>query len=296
MKGKGAAIGTFDGLHRGHQSVVDTLIRKCEERGLEPVVVTFDRHPLALIDPEREPEKLSTDHSRAGRLKGRGVEPLVMEFNRTLQQTNASEWIQRLHDEFGVRLLVVGYDNTFGSDGVTLSLADYRELGKRAGMEIIEAPELEGISSSAIRKAVKNGEMEKAAEMLGRPYALEGTVERGNAIGRKLGYPTANLKTAHRIAIPAPGVYAGRLQLSPKEIFPAMINIGTRPTIGDGKENIIEIHAIGWTGDLYERELTVEFLKRMREEIKFDSLEELKAQLDKDREEVLKICDIKGEK
>lgn len=293
MKKRGAAIGTFDGFHRGHQSVVDTLIHQCEEKGLEPVVVTFDRHPLALIDPEREPDKLSSDHHRTRRIEKQGVRPLVMEFNRELQQTSAEEWLKRLHDEFGVKLLVIGYDNTFGNDGVALSIADYKRMGEMTGVEVIEARELEGISSSAIRKAVKNGEMEEAAEMLGRPYSLEGIVERGNGIGRKLGYPTANLNVGERIAVPASGVYAGRLELPDHTSFPAMINIGTRPTIGAGDQRVIEIHAVGWSGDLYEKELTVEFLKRLREEKKFDSIEDLQCQLDIDREEVMKICNKK---
>lgn len=290
MKRRGAAIGTFDGLHLGHKSVVRTLVGHSMDRGLEPVVITFDRHPLALIAPEREPDKLSTDKKRISALEEAGVTPLVVEFNESLRNTTAEEWLKRIKEEHGVALLVIGYDNTFGSDGVALSIADYKKLGLKTGVEIIEAPELEGISSSEIRKAVKRGDVKEAARLLGRFYSIEGEVVGGNSLGRQLGFPTANIRVGEKIALPVKGVYAGRIDIPGDGRYPAMINIGNRPTVSSGDEIVMEVHAIGWSGDIYGKTVAVEFIDRLRDEQKFDTVEELKRQLDDDREKVLKIC------
>ena len=190
----------------------------------------------------------------------------------------------------GVTLIVLGYDNTFGSDGVNLSVADYKDLGARYGIEVVESPELKDISSSAIRRAVISGDMEKAAAMLGHSYVLTGIVERGNGIGRELGYPTANLRAEAGCAIPREGVYAARIKLPDNKIYPAMINIGRRPTVELGDDLVIEVHIIGWEGDLYGRRVEVEFVKYIREEKKFDSLDSLKEQLRKDRSMVFDLA------
>ena len=291
MKRKGAAIGTFDGLHLGHRSVLELLKTESQERGLDPIAITFDRHPLELIAPERVPPQLTTVGKRKKLLRETGVEPVVLMFDEDLRKTSAEEWMKRMRDEFGVGLLVIGYDNTFGHDGVNLSVGDYKEMGKKSDIEVIVANELKDISSSAIRKAVKNGEMERSHEMLGRPYSITGRVVEGQSLGRALGFPTANIAIDPKIAIPKDGVYAAIVKINDGSNHPAMVNIGVRPTLGRSSERVIEVHILDWQGDLYGKEITVRFLKRLRDEKRFDSIDELKRQLSIDREEVLGVVE-----
>ena len=290
MKPKVIAIGTFDGVHRGHKSVLGVLMEYAREHDYEPVAVTFNRHPLALISPDRRPDELTPLEKKKNLLKETGVRPLVMNFDEDLRCTTSKELMQRLHDEEGVRALVIGYDNTFGCDGVNMSLEEYRRLGEETGVEVITAPEIKEVSSSAIRKAVKAGDMEKASEMLGRPYSITGVVESGNRLGHILGYPTANLTPEQGISLPKPGVYAAIVKdLSNGEKYPAMVNIGTRPTVKRGDDIVIEAHLFDFTGNLYEKEITVRFIKRLRDEMKFNTIDELKHQLEEDDKESREI-------
>ena len=290
MKGRVAAIGTFDGVHRGHRSVLKVLTDYAKENDLEPVAITFDQHPLALIDSSRIPKELTPLWKKKKLLKEVGANPTVLEFNEPLRATTAEDWMKRLHDEFNVRALVIGYDNTFGSDGLSLSLEDYNKLGEKEGVEVITAPEIRGVSSSAIRKAVAAGEMEKAHEMLGRPYSITARVVKGNSLGHTIGYPTANIELPEGAAVPKPGVYAAIVKTIDDGLkHPAMVNIGTRPTVMRGDHAVIEAHLIDWQGNLYGKEITVRFIKRLRDEQKFDSINALKRQLAKDRDDVLKM-------
>ena len=288
MKRRGAAIGTFDGVHRGHKSVLKTLTDLCSLKGLEPVAITFDRHPLAHIDPSRMPPSLTLLPKKKELLNRNGVMPVVYQFNEDLRCLTAEQWMLKIRDELGVDLLVIGYDNTFGCDGINLSLNDYRNLGKKLGIEVVEAPELKGISSSAIRKAIRAGHVDKAAEMADRLPSVSGIVVPGNKLGRSLGFPTANLQAEEGIAIPGNGVYAAQAVLPAGERFPAMVNIGTRPTVRRGMDTVIEAHIIGWQGDLYGKKIKLRFIARLRDEIKFDSIEDLKRQLEEDRQNTLK--------
>ena len=287
MKMRGAAIGTFDGVHLGHCSVLDVLSRLCEEKDLSPVAITFEKHPLAHIAPERCPVEI-TPLPQKKRLLGKyGVEPLVFTFDEEMRMTTAEEWMRKIYSELGVRLLVIGYDNTFGYDGINLSIADYRALGQKIGIEVVEAPELKDISSSAIRKAVIAGDMENAERMLGRPYSLSGVVVEGNQVGRTLGFPTANLNVPENSAVPAKGTYSGLVKLPDGKVYKAMVNIGTRPTLRRSDESVIEAHLIGFSGDLYGRQITLQFLKRLRDEIKFDTIEDLRKQITRDKEMIV---------
>lgn len=290
MKDKVAAIGTFDGVHRGHRSVLKVLADYAREHDMEPVAITFDRHPLALIDASRVPGDLTPLWKKKKLLKELGATPMVLEFNEPLRSTTAQQWMRRLSEEFGVKALVVGYDNTFGSDGINLSLDDYRKLGSKVGIEVLTANEIKGVSSSAIRKAVMAGEVEKAGEMLGRPFSITAQVVRGNSLGHTIGFPTANIDIPGGAAIPKPGVYAAIVKtLDDGKKHPAMVNVGTRPTVMRGDDAVIEAHLIDWNGDLYGKDITVRFIKRLRDEQKFDSIEALKCQLVNDRKEVLNL-------
>ena len=283
-----AAIGTFDGVHRGHRSVLKVLADHAKENDLTPLAFSFSQHPLALIDPKRTPPELTPLGKKKKLLNEAGAKPVVLEFNEDLRHTTAHDWMKRMRDEFGVKSLVIGYDNTFGSDGVNLSLEDYRNIGENLGLEILTAPEIKGVSSSAIRKAVLAGDMPRAQEMLGRPYSITSVVTHGNKLGHTIGYPTANITPPPNVALPKPGVYAAIVKtLHDGKKHPAMVNIGVRPTVMRGDNTVVEAHIIDWNGDLYDKEITVRFIKRLRDEIKFDSIEALRKQLSADREEAL---------
>lgn len=289
MSARVAAVGTFDGLHRGHLAVIDAVTKIARERDLEPMAVTFDRHPLQLIAPQRAPKAISTIENKIDMLRQRGLTPLVLPFDEKLRATPALDWIHLLKREYDVVCLVVGYDNTFGSDGVNLSISDYRAMGRQAGIDVVEAPYVEGISSSAVRKAVEQGCVEMAADMLGRDFSLPGIVVDGNKLGRTIGFPTANLLPTPGIVVPARGVYAAFASLpgAPKPL-PAMVNIGVRPTIRRGEQRTIEAHVLDWSGDLYGKPMSIAFRSRLRDEQMFKSIDALRTQLRQDAENARK--------
>ena len=287
---KAAAIGTFDGVHLGHRSVLKKLTDHAQKNGLQPLAITFTNHPLALIAPERIPTMLTPLWKKKNLLKEVGVTPLVLDFDEDLRSVTAAEWMKKLKEEFNIEAIVIGYDNTFGCDGVNMSLDDYRKIGENIGMDVITADEVKGVSSSAIRKAVAAGEMEKAQEMLGRPYSITAKVIKGNSLGHTIGFPTANISLPEGMTLPKLGVYAAIVKtLEDGKKYPAMVNIGTRPTVMRGNETVIEAHIINWKGDLYGKDITVRFIHRLRDEEKFESIEALKKQLSQDKAEVLNL-------
>lgn len=289
---KAVTIGTFDGVHRGHRLVLDTLKKEAETRGLQPVAITFDRHPLELVAPDRAPGNLMSTERKAEMIRREGVEPLVLPFTEQLRSMRAYEWLDYIHRKYDVKLLVAGYDNTFGSDGIDMSIADYKAMGEAIGIEVISATEEEGVSSSAVRKAVKAGEIEKASSLLGHRPELEGRVAPGFHVGHEIGFPTANLQVSSRIVMPASGVYAALAFIEGTEKgYPAMVNIGYRPTFeGTTKESThltVEAHIIGMEDELYGKTVRLELIDRLRYERKFSSVDELVGQLKRDREETL---------
>lgn len=293
MKHRAVTIGTFDGVHRGHQLVLRTLREEASGRDLEPMAITFDRHPLDLIAPLRAPGNLTSVARKRRLIEREGVTPLILAFTENLRSMRAYEWLDHIYRKYGVRLLVAGYDNTFGSDGIDLSLADLRAMGDSIGIEIIEAPEVPGVSSSKVRKAVKAGDIRNAIAMLGRLPELEGKVVPGFHVGTDIGFPTANLQIARGMVIPAGGVYAAKAYIDGKDAYPAMVNIGMRPTFDGTKVHSghpsIEAHIVGVDEDLYGRVLRLEFAARLRDECKFDSVADLKRQLELDRQSTLKF-------
>lgn len=279
MNGTAAAIGTFDGVHRGHAAVLRCVCEEARSHGLDPIAITFDRHPLSLIAPERVPLAITTTERKEKLIRQAGLTPVVVAFDDELRHTTAEQWMRILSEKYGVRLLVVGYDNTFGCDGINFSISDYRRLGLKFGIEVTEAPTVEGISSSAIRKAIAAGDVEAAREMLGRPHSVSGMVVEGNRLGRTIGFPTANILTKPGIAVPANGVYAAKAKLPDGSLHPAMVNVGVRPTIGRGNAPTVEAHIIGWKGDLYGHPVKLEFFRRLRDETRFKSIDALRRQL-----------------
>ena len=277
---KAAVTGTFDGVHLGHRFLLDALRSRAAERGLEPMVLTFNEHPLALMAPDRVPPELTSAARRRALLEAEGVEVEMLEFNEGLRAMTAEEFLTMLNRRYGVELFLLGFNNRIGSDRAGAESLAGRRIG---GVEVVAAtehPELL-VSSSRIRLALAEGNVEAAASMLGRPFAVEGTGVSGRQLGRTIGFPTANVEPAPNAAIPAVGVYAGRM-LGHK----AVINVGRRPTV-EGRTDAplsIEAHLLDFSGDLYGRHVELEFTRRLRGEQKFASLDELKNVINKDVE------------
>lgn len=280
-------VGTFDGVHLGHRAVVGKVVEEARRLGARPVVITFDPHPLAVVAPERKPGLLEDTETRCRRISGMGAEPVLMEFNEELRRKTAAEWLGILKEDFGAVEVVAGYDNTFGCDGMRMSIGDYGKLGERAGIEVCEAPMVDGISSSAIREALGRGDVEKASEMLGFHYRINGKVTHGKGLGSKLGFPTANITPAPGLLLPATGVYVADVELPSGEVRRAVVNIGRAPTVGDSLPVTVEAYIIGFEGDLYDAAIGIDFLHRLRDERKFASVEELTRQIAADVEAAL---------
>lgn len=284
-----ATVGTFDGVHRGHALLLKELRRAARERGLQPVAISFSNHPLTVIKPERKQALLLPLEEKVRLLRDvEEVTPLILEFNEELRNYNSYDWMELMHRQLNVCFLLVGYDNTFGKDGRDMRMIDYVRFGEDIGIEVKEAPALLGVSSSAVRRAVRDGDMRKAKELLGRPFEMWGKIVKGARNGHKLGFPTANFEIQEGIIQPAPGVYAAQVRMPDGKLQLAMVNIGVRPTIGDLTAPLVEAHLIDWEGDLYGQQLSVLLHERLRDERKFDSLEELAAQLALDREATIR--------
>lgn len=267
----------FDGVHRGHQALAAHVRQAAAERGLQSAFFTFDSHPLQTVAPERAPLLLSTPEQRC-----RWLEPgltVALPFDEAMRRMTAEEFMRMLRDDYGVRLIAIGFNHRFGSDRLP-RFEDYKAVANRLGIEAILVPEEgEGISSSAIRQALSRGEIDRANEMLGRPFTLAGIVAHGQALGRTIGFPTANVTPGRPdLLIPREGVYAGRLLG-----HPALVNIGHRPTVGDDGHLSIEAHVIDYDGNLYGRPVELELTRRIRDERKFPSLDALRAQIALDK-------------
>ena len=284
-----ATIGCFDGVHMGHQLLIRTVRRQAEERGLQSVVITFDRQPRELFDTTYRPQLLSTLEEKEQLMESLGVDHLVvLPFTRELASLTAQAFMQQvLQEQLGVQVLVTGYDNRFGRNRAE-GFDDYVRYGKALGMEVLRGEEAtfpgtdEAVSSSAIRQMLSEGKVRQIQEGLTRPYSLTGKVVAGEHIGHEIGFPTANLSLDNPYkVIPAPGVYAVWAILG-TERMPAMMNIGMRPTF-EGTKQTLEVHIFNKVGDVYGQMLTVEFMERLRSERRFDTREALVEQLKTDR-------------
>ena len=289
-KGFAACIGNFDGVHRGHLHVINSLKQVAAERGLKPMVITFDRHPRAVFDPTFSPEYLTTLQEKIQLLSNLGVDVRVLPFTQQLADVTAHDFMLRyLKEQFGVSLLLLGYDNRFGKRNDCESISDYKSYGDELGIEVmtVKAIDVEGarVSSSYVRRLIKEGEARLAATALGYPFSISGKVTRGRQEGRKIGFPTANIPAPYGKIIPLNGVYATMTKIG-DALYHSMTNIGTRPTLHNGSDRSIETHIFDYDGDLYGCELTVQFLYRLRDEREFSSTEELRMQLEEDKSKI----------
>ena len=288
-------VGTFDGVHAGHRVLINKVISEAKKRNARSVIVTFDPHPREIIDPGSSGiNLLTTLEERCSLLAEMGIdEMVVISFDRDFSLLTSHEFVSDIiWKKIGVSQFIIGYDHQFGKDREG-SINTVKRLGKKLGFDahIVSKHEVEdkAVSSTKIRHALeKDGDVEEASKLLERYYLLSGTVVHGNKQGEKIGFPTANLLPAHpRKIVPKNGVYAVWVYFQ-KNYFKAMMNIGTRPTYG-GSNRTIEIHILDFDRDIYGESLKIQFVKRIRDEIKFSSIEELKNRLYKDRTETESI-------
>ena len=289
-----ATIGCFDGIHLGHRLLINLVKQKAKEQGLLSAVITFDRQPREVFDPDFHPQLLSTQQEKAKVMASLGVDLLVvLPFTKELAHLSAQAFMQQvLHDRLSVSVLIVGYDHRFGHNR-TEGFDDYVRYGEALGIEVLRGDvayfpgEEKAVSSSVVRQLLKEGCVEMMQNVLIRPYSLTGIVVQGEHIGHELGFPTANLEVDEpNKMIPAAGVYAVWAIIGDERLA-AMMNIGTRPTF-QGKQQTLEVHILNnKVGDIYGQPLTVEFMARLRSERRFNTREALMEQLRQDREETL---------
>jgi riboflavin kinase/FMN adenylyltransferase len=283
-------VGTFDGIHRGHQAVLTALVRHASDAGLTPLVVCFEPHPLEVLNPVAAPRLLAPGDERLEILATTGVAHLaILPFTPVLARYSAEDFVDLvLAPRFRMRGLLIGYDHGFGR-GRSGDVDTLRRLGATRGFDVSVVPPVvwaggEAISSSAIRRAIEQGDLERAAEQLGRRYAAAGTVVSGARRGRLLGYPTLNVEpTSARKLLPPFGVYAVNVQ-TPRRAFGGMMNLGPKPTFGEEAVSL-EVHLFDADDDFYGACVRVEFVKRLRDTVRFPSADALVAQLSRDERE-----------
>jgi riboflavin kinase/FMN adenylyltransferase len=283
-------VGTFDGVHLGHQYIFKQLLNKADEVGGESVVITLWPHPRMIVHPGgTDIMLLNTLEEKIELIKYQSIKHLVvLPFTKEFAQLSSKEFIEDyLYKRIGIKGLIMGYDHRFGKDRLGNSDQLHACAGKYGFfIHDVNAYGIEGekISSTKIRNALFEGDVELANSMLSRNYSVTGIVQSGKQLGRDLGFPTANISPDHHFKlIPADGVYAVKVLVENQE-FNGMLNIGHRPTVNKGNENkSIEVHIIDYEGDLYGKKITLIFYKRIRNEMKFNSLEDLKKQLALDK-------------
>ena len=286
------ALGTFDGLHRGHLDVIGTAKQEAEHTGAKLAVFTFSNHPLEWINPAHVPVALVTPAVKLQLLESLGVDVLIdIPFNQLVADLLPQQFLERL-SALNYSCLVVGENFTYGQRGMgnvyTLA-ASAQALGFKLIVRKLVSNNGTIISSTEIRRLITDGEVQQAAKMLGRSYSISGIVAHGNERGRLLGYPTANLELvdAH-VAIPLGGVYAVRAYVD-GSVYGGMANIGKNPTFGDVEKPRLETNIFGFSGDIYGKTLTIEFVQRIRGEVKFAGIDALKTQLAQDKLDCLKF-------
>lgn len=289
--------GTFDGVHFGHQKILDRLREISQKNGGESVLLTYWPHPRLFLYPEQELYLLSSIDEKIKLLEQNHVDHLVIiPFTQEFADMDSEAFIKEiLVERIGTKKLVIGYDHKFGKNRAG-SFEELKKDGPLFGFEVEEIPkqmiENNAVSSTKIRKALLDGNIKIADEYLGRPYSIHGKVIQGDQIGRTIDFPTANIEVIfkHKL-IPAEGIFAVKVLLG-EDRFNGMLNIGYRPTFG-GTQKRMEVHIFDFNADIYNREITIEFYSKLRSEIKFQNIGALKAQLSEDKTNALKILNAK---
>jgi riboflavin kinase/FMN adenylyltransferase len=280
------AIGVFDGVHLGHQQIIRQTVADARQHDAIALVITFDRHPSTVVAPDRVPPLIYSLPQKLGAIESLGADTLLLiHFDRAFSGQTGEVFIRRLARDLGkIQSLCVGADFVFGYQR-SGNVALLEKLGDELGFTVhgLAAVSLDNqiVSSTRIREAIRSGNLDAASQMLGRPYAISGRVVAGDGVGRKLGFPTANLDAAG-LVLPPNGIYLGIAKIGTKS-QPVALNIGFRPTLATGGPQLrVEAHLLDFTGDLYGQELEIEIGDKLRDERKFGSLEELKAQIARD--------------
>lgn len=287
-------VGTFDGVHLGHQAVVSRVVSRARASGWRSAVVTFDPHPRIVLGRHEKGRLLSSTAHKLQLIEVLGIECcVVVRFDRSFAELDAGTFVEELLAvKFDLRAVVAGATNRFGKNG-SGDAGFLRQCARRLGfeVEVIEPVEVDGtvVTSTVVRRLVTSGELEQAAVFLGRPFSLLGTVVRGATRGRRVGYPTANLDP-HNEVVPPSGVYAVRVRLSDRT-FNGVLNIGFRPTFAEPNELVqaVEVHILDFSEPIYGREVEVFFVKKLREEHRFESVSLLRAQIRKDERETRQL-------
>ena len=282
------SIGTFDGIHRGHQSIINELVNRSKKTGRRNVIVTFDPHPRVIVG--KEPVALlMTLEERLEIMEKMGVNVVfIINFNKEFASLSAAEFIQSyIYNGIGAEEIIVGNDHMFGKDRLS-GIKELKEMSTKYGFNVIVVDPVfsqgQRISSSKIRHMLSNGDVENASDFLGRPYSLEGMVVEGDKRGFSLGFPTANIEPVNeKKIIPAHGVYFVNITIDDK-IFYGMLNVGVRPTFKSDLKRIIEVHIFDFSEILYNKKIRISFLNRLRNEMKFSKENDLINQLKKDKE------------
>ena len=288
-RGGVGTIGNFDGVHRGQRSALDLIVARAEELGVPSVVVTFDPHPVAVLRPEQAPTLLTTLPQKEKLLEEAGIAVvLVVRFTPEFSKIPARRFVREfLHEKLDLKEIYVGSSFVFGHarEG---DLSLLREMGESFGFRAFGVDEVsvggDRISSSRIRRAISEGKTAEAMDMLGRPYSISGVIARGDRMGKRLGWPTINLVPENKL-LPLDGVYASRVFFpSVPATFDCVTNIGTRPTVYENYQRVVESHILDFKADVYGERVELSFYKRLREERIFPTVMDLSAQIGRDVE------------
>lgn len=280
-------IGTFDGVHHGHQKILNRVTEIAKEKSLTSVLLTFFPHPRMVLQPDSDLKLINTIEERQQLIATNGIENIVTHpFSLEFARTSAHDYVKNiLVDQLKAAVVVIGYDHRFGRNRAA-SINELEEYGKEFNFKVVQISKKEveevTVSSTKIRQAIEAGDMMTTFNYLNRPYSVQGKVEQGKAIGRTINYPTANLKIAEKYKLlPKNGVYITSSLIDGKRAY-GMTNIGVNPTVSIRNEKTIETFYLDFSGDLYGRTMQLDFHKRLRDELKFNSMEELKAAMKKD--------------
>jgi len=291
------ATGFFDGVHTGHRLVIQQLVEAAAVRGGESMVVTFWPHPRNVLQKEaRSLRLLTTLAEKKAMLRALGVDKVeVLQFTKDFSTLTTEDYLRMLMNEYGASAVLVGYDNRMGCDASDAD--DVARTAESLGLEVIRTDMVSSergyaVSSTKIRERLEAGDVSDAAAMLGYAYGLHGVVIAGNRLGRTIGFPTANMQLYEPLKlVPGNGVYFVKVRTLDRNLY-GMCNIGCRPTVGPGNARTIETNIFGFDEDIYGLDIEVTFVSKIRDEVKFGSFEELRQQLEKDRDACLTILEL----